>query len=66
MGSVSEVQSVQTSWTLYVDGSSTSDLSGAKVILTSPEEFKVQQVIRFEFKATDNEVEYEEILLGLR
>lgn len=53
-------------WALYVDGSSTSDVSGAGVILTSPEGFKVQQTIRFWFKATNNEAKYEAILDGLQ
>lgn len=36
VGSVTDVHPVQTSWTLYVDDSSTSGVSGAGVILTSP------------------------------
>lgn len=66
VGSVSEVQSVLKSWTLYVDGSLTSDISRAEVILTSLEGFKVQQAICFGFKATNSEVEYEAILAGLQ
>lgn len=65
VGSVTDTPSVQPSWTLYVDGS-TSDVSGAEVILTIPKGFKVQQAIRFQFKATNNEAEYEAILVGLR
>lgn len=44
----SEVQIVtggqppKASWTLHVDGSSTTKASGAGIILTSPEGFKVQ------------------------
>lgn len=49
VGSVTDVQLVHTSWTLYVDGSLTSDVNGVRVILTSPEGFKVQQAIRFQF-----------------
>ena len=53
-------------WTLFVDGSSTSDTSGAGVILVSPEGFKIQQSIKFTFHATNNEAEYEAIIAGLR
>lgn len=50
----------------FVDGSSILDVSGAEIILTSLEGFKVQQAIHFQFKATNNESEYEAILAGLR
>lgn len=65
VSSVIDIQSVQTSWTLYMDGSSNSDISGASVILTSLEGFNVQQAIRFQFKMTNNKAEYEAILAGL-
>lgn len=41
VGSVTDVQPVHSSWTLYVDMSLTLDVSGAGVILTNPEGFKV-------------------------
>lgn len=63
---VAVLQQKQSPWTLYADGSSTTDVSGAGIILTSPEGFKVQQAIRFQFKATNNEAEYEAVLAGLR
>lgn len=44
-------------WTLYVDGSSTSETSGVSVILISTKGFKVQQAIKFAFQAINNEVE---------
>lgn len=56
----------QTPWTLFVDGSSTNERSGAGIILRSPEGFIVQQALRFEFKATNNEAEYEALLAGVR
>lgn len=57
-------QSLLASWTLYVNGSSTAETSGVEIILTSPEGFKVQQAIQIQFKATNNEAEYEAILPG--
>ena len=50
-------------WTLFTDRSS---IGGAGVILTSPEGFKVQQAIRFRFSATNNELEYEALIAGLK
>lgn len=52
-------------WTLFVDSSSTNERSGAGIILRSPEGFTVQQALRFEFKATNNEAEYEALLAGI-
>ena len=52
-------------WTLFTDGSSTSQTGGAGVILTSPEGFKVQQAIRFQFPVTNNEAEYEALIAGV-
>lgn len=49
-----------------MEGSSTTDVSGDGVILTSFVGFRVQQEIQFQFKATNNKVEYEAILAGLR
>ncbi|XP_074342173.1 uncharacterized protein LOC141679618 [Apium graveolens] len=54
------------SWTLKVDGSSTSERSGARLILKSPEGFTIQTAISFSFPATNNQVEYEVLITGLK
>ncbi|KAL5568387.1 hypothetical protein UlMin_024962 [Ulmus minor] len=53
-------------WHLYVDGSSTDNCSGAGVILVSPEGVRLSCALRFCFKATNNQAEYEALLAGLR
>ncbi|KAL5539705.1 hypothetical protein UlMin_045788 [Ulmus minor] len=53
-------------WHLYVDGSSTDNCSGAGVILVSPEGVRLSCALRFRFKATNNQAEYEALLAGLR
>ncbi|KAL8112855.1 hypothetical protein AgCh_020237 [Apium graveolens] len=53
-------------WKLFVDGSSTTESSGAGLILISPEGFTIQQAITFAFKATNNQAEYETLISGLR
>ncbi|XP_074347591.1 uncharacterized protein LOC141686455 [Apium graveolens] len=53
-------------WTLKVDGSSTSERSGAGLILKSPEGFKIQTAISFSFPATNNQAEYEAFIAGLK
>ncbi|XP_043696656.1 uncharacterized protein K02A2.6-like [Telopea speciosissima] len=52
-------------WTLYVDGSSSVQGCGAKLILTSPGGFIVQYALRFEFQTTNNGAEYKALIAGL-
>ncbi|XP_074336361.1 uncharacterized protein LOC141673512 [Apium graveolens] len=53
-------------WILKVDGSSTSERSGAGLILKSPEGFTVQTDISFGFPTTNNQAEYEALIAGLK
>lgn len=48
-----------------VDGSSGEQGARAWVILASPEGENVSYVIKFEFKATNNQIEYEAFIGGL-
>lgn len=52
-------------WALHVDGFSTASASGTGLLLTTPEEIKIEYVIRLRFKAMNNEVEYEALITGL-
>ncbi|XP_052182010.1 uncharacterized protein LOC127794799 [Diospyros lotus] len=53
-------------WELYVDGSSNEHGSGAGVLLVSPEGHKIPYALRFGFRVTNNEAEYEALLADLR
>ncbi|XP_020216778.1 uncharacterized protein LOC109800405 [Cajanus cajan] len=53
-------------WTLHVDGSSNNQGSGARVILEGPRGITLEQSLRFRFKASNNQAEYEALLAGLR
>ncbi|GJV59947.1 reverse transcriptase domain-containing protein [Tanacetum coccineum] len=53
-------------WTLFTDGSSCVDGSGAGLILTNSEGAKFTYALRFRFDATINEAEYEALIAGLR
>nr|KYP64946.1 Retrovirus-related Pol polyprotein from transposon 17.6 [Cajanus cajan] len=53
-------------WILHVDGSSNNQGSGAGVILEGPRGITLEQSLRFRFKASNNQVEYEALLAGLR
>lgn len=59
-------EKVSTQWTLFVDGSSNSSGSGAGVTLEGPGEFVLEQSLKFEFQATNNQAEYEALIVGLK
>ncbi|KAK3007628.1 hypothetical protein RJ639_014114 [Escallonia herrerae] len=59
------LQDVETRY-LKIDGSSAIGSSGAGIILISPEGFVVEYALRFGFQASNNEVEYEALLVGIR
>nr|XP_017217204.1 PREDICTED: uncharacterized protein LOC108194776 [Daucus carota subsp. sativus] len=54
------------SWILHVDGSSTTERSGAGLILKSPDGFTIKTAISFGFAATNTQAEYEALLAGLK
>ncbi|GKB39454.1 reverse transcriptase domain-containing protein [Tanacetum coccineum] len=62
----SEKEAPQEPWTLFTDGSSCIDGSGAGLILTSPDGAEFTYALRFQFTASNNEAEYEALLAGLR
>ncbi|XP_075481082.1 uncharacterized protein LOC142521778 [Primulina tabacum] len=53
-------------WKVYVDGSSSKDGSGVAVVLISPAGEEVKLAVRLDFRASNNEAEYEAVLAGLR
>lgn len=53
-------------WTLYVDGSFNQAESGAGLVLTTPQNDELEYALRFNFKASNNEAEYEALIAGLR
>ena len=50
---------------LSVDGAANAQGSGVGLILTSPEGIDIEYALRFGFRASNNEVEYEAIIAGL-
>ena len=53
-------------WELFVDGASNSKGSGAGIVLISPKGLVLQQAVRLKFSTSNNETEYEAMLIGLR
>ena len=52
-------------WKLSVDGASNAQGSRAGLILTSPEGIDIEYALRFGFRASNNEAEYEAVIAGL-
>ncbi|XP_073133580.1 uncharacterized protein [Henckelia pumila] len=53
-------------WKIFVDGSSCQSGSGAGIVIISPWGEETNISIRLDFKASNNEAEYEALLLGLK
>uniref|UniRef100_A0A2N9HTB0 Uncharacterized protein n=1 Tax=Fagus sylvatica TaxID=28930 RepID=A0A2N9HTB0_FAGSY len=53
-------------WTVNIDGSSTKDSGRVGIVLKSPEGDIIKQAIRLQYPTTNNEAEYEALLLGLK
>ncbi|XP_068476926.1 uncharacterized protein [Phaseolus vulgaris] len=52
-------------WILSVDGSSNQQGSGARVILEGPNGLLIEQSLKFTFKASNKQVEYEVLIAGM-
>ncbi|KAI3468832.1 hypothetical protein Pfo_025495 [Paulownia fortunei] len=57
---------VPEAWLLHVDGSATISDCGASIVLTGPEGEELEFAVRFEFKTSNNEAEYEALVRGLK
>ena len=53
-------------WTIQTDGSSAQRRGGVGIVITSPDEEELKYGVQLKFPATNNEAEYEGILMGLR
>ncbi|KAL0293560.1 UNVERIFIED_CONTAM: hypothetical protein Sradi_6930000 [Sesamum radiatum] len=53
-------------WLLHVDGSSTTQGSDAGIVITSPQGEDLEFAIKFDFKTSNNEAEYEALVIGMR
>ena len=53
------------SWRVYVDGAANHRGSGVGLILISPEWIIIEKSLRLGFSATNNETEYEVLLVGM-
>ncbi|XP_077211559.1 uncharacterized protein LOC143846853 [Tasmannia lanceolata] len=56
---------VEPNWEVYVDGSSNKGGYGSGLVLTGPDNFTADYALRFGFRASNNEAEYEALLAGM-
>ena len=52
-------------WELYVDGAANQRGSRVGLVLVSPEKITIEKSLRLSFSATNNEAEYEALLMGM-
>ena len=50
---------------MYVDGAANQRGSGVELVLVSPEKITIEKSLRLGFSATNNEAEYETLLMGI-
>jgi len=60
------ISSSEQVWVLFVDGSSDKRNAGAGIVIEGPSGFTVEHSLQFKFKASNNQVEYEALIAGLR
>ncbi|XP_073020195.1 uncharacterized protein [Primulina eburnea] len=53
-------------WRIFADGASCKDDSGVGVWLISPTEEKIRLAVRLDFRASNNEAEYEAVIVGIK
>nr|XP_009392283.1 PREDICTED: uncharacterized protein LOC103978277 [Musa acuminata subsp. malaccensis] len=59
-------EQTEEAWDLHVDGLATSSSAGAGLVLSAPDGRSFEHSLCFEFRATNNEAEYEALLAGLK
>ncbi|XP_065636480.1 uncharacterized protein LOC136070439 [Quercus suber] len=52
-------------WEVYVDGAANRKGSGVGLVLMSPERIVIEKSLRLDFSTTNNEAEYEALLMGM-
>ena len=52
-------------WEVYIDGASNQKGLGIGLVLMSPEKVVIEKSLRLNFSATNNEAEYETLLVGM-
>jgi len=64
-GGVTQEVELGSQWMLSIDGSSNQQGSGAGIVLEGPNGVLIEQALRFAFKASNNQAEYEALIAGM-
>lgn len=59
-------EGVEEPWKVYVDGAANKERSGIGVVLIPPVREKLKLAVKLDFRVSNNEVEYEAVVVGLR
>ena len=54
------------SWRVFVDGASSAMGAGARIVIITPEGIRLEHSFRLGFKASNNEAEYEALIVELK
>ena len=60
------ISPTEQTWVLFVDGSSDKRNAGARIVIEGPGGFTVDHYLQFKFRASNNQAEYEALIVGLR
>ena len=52
-------------WKVYVDNAANQKGSGVGIVLVSPEMITIEKSLKLDFLVTNNEAEYEALLMGM-
>ena len=63
VGAISLQESL--SWKVYIDGAANHRRSRVGLVLISPERITIEKSLRLSFSTTNNETEYETLLVGI-
>ena len=64
-GTVQQEEEVGSQWVQTMDGSSNQQGSGTGVVLEGPNGLLIEQTLKFVFKASNNQAEYEALIAGM-
>jgi hypothetical protein len=59
-------EKLEEKWEVSIDGLSVKGVGGVGIVFKTPEGHLLKHAIRFQYPTTNNEVEYEALLIGLR
>ena len=66
MTEIAELSNEKNLWLMYINGALSKQSSGTGIILIGPKKIKIEYTIRIAYAATNNVVEYEALVTGLK